>query len=729
MESVLDHDNVGALTLKYQVTLPAIADGAGVLLQGVSTASGVKDLLFLTTTEGHILALDSRTGSTVWSRQFGPGGCKINNGSNTCYTTSSPAIDPNRLYVYTYGLDGYAHKLQVGDGAEVVSGGWPELATTKGFDEKGSSALAVATSNDQTYLYVAHGGYPGDNGDYQGHVTAINLATGTQKVFNALCSDQGIHFVHSAASPDCPAVRSAIWARPGIIYDSGTDRIYVSTGNGDFDATLNHWGDSVLSLNPDGSGSGGKPLDSYTPTNEGSLDAGDVDLGSTAPAILPVPANSAVQHLAVQGGKDGKLRLLNLANLSGQSGPGHLGGEIGLFNVPQGGGVVSQPSVWVNPADSSTWVFVVNGSGASGLRLAFDAGGNPSLVVQWQNGLGGSSPLMANNILYYASSGSLRAVDPTSGAALWSSSSIGSIHWQSPIVVNGTVYVTDGSSQLSAFWVPGLAPPPPQATTNYEGLWWNAPPGSEAGWGINFAHQGNVIFATWFTYNSAGANWWLSMIANALADNLYVGNLYVTNGPAFNTVPFDPAQVTETGLGPSTLYFSDADNGTFTYQIGDVTQTKHITREVFGTMPSCAWGAQPDLALAVHYQDLWWAAPAGSESGWGVNLTQQGATIFGTWFTYDANHNPLWLSVTAAQTEPNNYVGTLYLTRGPAFNSVPFDPTQVMRAAVGTATFTFSDGNNGTFAYDVDLGDGVNKANQKKAITRQVFRAPGTVCQ
>jgi hypothetical protein len=47
---------------------------------------------------------------------------------------------------------------------------------------------------------------------------------------------------------------------------------------------------------------------------------------------------------------------------------------------------------------------------------------------------------------------------------------------------------------------------------------------------------------------------------------------------------------------------------------------------------------------------------------------------------------------------------------------------------VGTATFSFSDGNNGSFAYNVDLGDGVNKGNLTKAITRQVFRAPGTVC-
>ena len=64
------------------------------------------------------------------------------------------------------------------------------------------SALSIATaSSGVTYLYVANGGYPGDAGDYQGHITAINLATGAQKVFNAACSDQTIHFVENG-SPD-----------------------------------------------------------------------------------------------------------------------------------------------------------------------------------------------------------------------------------------------------------------------------------------------------------------------------------------------------------------------------------------------------------------------------------------------------------------------------------------------------------------------------------------------
>jgi hypothetical protein len=43
------------------------------------------------------------------------------------------------------------------------------------------------------------------------------------------------------------------------------------------------------------------------------------------------------------------------------------------------------------------------------------------------------------------------ALDPVTGNPLWSSGTIGSIHWQSPIVVNGRVYVTDESARLWAF--------------------------------------------------------------------------------------------------------------------------------------------------------------------------------------------------------------------------------------------------------------------------------------
>jgi hypothetical protein len=462
LESALDRDSVSGLALKYQVALPAAADGAPVLLSGVVTASGVRDMLFVTTKGGHIVAVDAQTGGILWSHLYGSGACTINNRlASACYTTSSPAIDPNRLYVYSYGLDGYVHKLQVADGTEITSGGWPQLTTLKGFDEKGSSALAIAVANGSTFLYAVHGGYPGDNGDYQGHVTVIDLGSGTQKVFNAMCSDQPVHFERSPASPSCPGVRSAIWARPGVVYDTGTNRIYVATGNGSYSGNAggHDWSETVLALNPDGSGAGGLPLDSYTPAEYPALDGSDADLGSAAPALLPAPAGSSGQHLALQAGKDGRLRLIDLGNMSGQNGPGHLGGEVGaVIDVPQGGGdILPQPAVWLNPADGSAWVFVANGSGIAGLKLVLGAGGAPALEPQWQNSAGGSSPLMANNVLYYASSNALRAVDPVNGNVLWSTNQIGSIHWQSPIVANGAIYILDQSGQLTAFARPGTS--------------------------------------------------------------------------------------------------------------------------------------------------------------------------------------------------------------------------------------------------------------------------------
>lgn len=454
-ERAVDKLNVGQLIRNYQVTLPAAADGTPVFLESVVTAGGTKNLLFVTTMAGHILALDAHTGVQIWSQQHGAGTCQANNAGSPCYTNSSPAIDPNRLYVYSYGLDGFVHKYQVGDGLEITGSGWPQLVTTKGFDEKSAGALATATVGGARYLYAVTGGYPGDNGDYQGHVTAINLSSGTQAVFNTMCSDLARHLAHNDAG--CSAVRSAIWARPGVIYHANTNRIFVGTGNGSYNGNIggHNWSESILALNPDGTGVAGKPIDSYTPSSFSALDSADADLGSTAPAVLPVPANSNVQSLAVQGGKDALLRLVNLANLSGAGGPGHVAGEVSVaISVPQGGQVVSQPAVWTNPVDQSTWVFVSNSNGISGLRLAVDGAGNPSLVVQWQKSGGGFSPVVANSVIYYAGSNILRALDPTTGNSLWTSALIGGIHWQSPMMANSAVYVLDQSNHLTAFGLP-----------------------------------------------------------------------------------------------------------------------------------------------------------------------------------------------------------------------------------------------------------------------------------
>ncbi len=458
-ETALNTATVADLRLVYSpFPLPAIADGAPAFLQDIETAAGVKDLVFLTTKDGRIVAIDAATGDIIWSWQPARG---------PEYTTSSPAIDPSRQFVYSYGLDGMVHKYRVGDGTEVTTGGWPELATRKPNVEKGSSALTVATVDGTAYLYVANGGYPGDQGDYQGHVTTINLATGEQRVFNANCSDLTCHLYENGSGscatskPDCSQVQSAIWARAGVVYDPGVNRIFMATGNGPFDANSggHSWGDSVFALNPDGTGTGlGDPLDSYTPPEFQFLQDADADLGSTAPAILPVPAGSAFPHVAAQSGKDGVIRLINLEDLSGRGGPGHTGGDLQVINVPQGGLVLTAPAVWVNPADGDTWVFVANANGISGLKLGLGPGGTPQLLTRppnsWTNGIGGTSPVVVNGVLYYASTTLIQALDPTTGTQLWHDTTPRGIHWESPIVVNGRLYLTDESAHLLVYGLP-----------------------------------------------------------------------------------------------------------------------------------------------------------------------------------------------------------------------------------------------------------------------------------
>ena len=272
-------------------------------------------------------------------------------------------------------------------------------------------------------------------------------------------------------------------------------------------------------------------------------------------------------------------------------------------------------------------------------------------------------------------------------------------------------------------------PPPPAAGLNFQGLFYNAPAESEAGWGINFAHQGDVIFATWFTYDANGRAWWLTMTAEKTGPNTYAGKLYETRGPAFNSMPFSPASVQAIEVGDGTLTFADANNGTFRYTVNGITQTKTLVRQVFGTVPACTWGALANLALAINFQDLWWAAPAGFESGWGVNFTHQGDIIFATWFTYDFDGKPLWLSATVIKSAAGVYAGDVYLTTGPAFSAMPWNKANVTVTKVGELTLAFANGNSATFHYTLTLGNPPQAVDQTKTVERQVFRVPGTVCQ
>jgi len=142
--------------------------------------------------------------------------------------------------------------------------------------------------------------------------------------------------------------------------------------------------------------------------------------------------------------------------MSGAGAPAHVGGEIQPpLNVPQGGGGMrEQPATWVDGSGTS-WLFVANGSGLSGLKLTLDGSNMPQLTPVWQKSSSTTSPVIANGILFSYSdcpAGTcITARNPATGEVLWNSDSMSGPHWASPIVVNGVVYAMDTTGKLWAF--------------------------------------------------------------------------------------------------------------------------------------------------------------------------------------------------------------------------------------------------------------------------------------
>lgn len=252
-------------------------------------------------------------------------------------------------------------------------------------------------------------------------------------------------------------------------------------------------------------------------------------------------------------------------------------------------------------------------------------------------------------------------------------------------------------------------------TENYTDLWWNP---AESGWGVNLNHQGQVIFATLFTYGADGAPDWYVMSDGARqADGSFRGTLFRATGPVFNAAPWTGVSLAE--VGTMQVSFSSTDAGTLAYTVDGVAVTKAIQRQRFSTAPTCSWSAF-DRSYAHNYQDLWWNA---SESGWGINFAHQGDIVFATLFTYAASGRSLWFVMSDGErlAGTNAYRGTLYRMAGPPFNASPWGTATP--TAVGTMEVDFANGNQATLTYTVD---GVTVT---KAITRQVFGVPATQCE
>ena len=392
--------------VRQRITLDGTVDSSPIAAGG---------LIAVTTSYGKAVALDPRTGRVRW--RFTPPGYASWAGTERI-TNSSPVSDGR--FVWTAAPDGRIYKLVLATGRQVATGGWPAAVTRLPEREK----LGTALNLDRGHVIATTGGYIGDAPPYQGHVVVLDAASGrVLGVFNALCS----RFGDLQQPAGCPESGAAIWARSGAVVDPATGNLLVATGNGKWDGK-GSWGDSVLMLSPDAT-----LLQAWTPRNYAELDSGDVDLGSTAPAILP-------GRLALQSGKDGLMRLLDLRRLNGRGGAGPTtGGEVQTLPTPSGGGLFSAPAVL------GRLVFVADGGATAGYRLV-----GRRLRKIWSNGNAGTSPVIAGGLLYvYDPAGRLNVYVPVTGRKV-ATLPAGSGHWSSPIVVGGRVYLPEGNANEHA---------------------------------------------------------------------------------------------------------------------------------------------------------------------------------------------------------------------------------------------------------------------------------------
>ncbi|HET6328456.1 MAG TPA: fibronectin type III domain-containing protein [Planctomycetaceae bacterium] len=350
------------------------------------------NVVYVATQHNSLYAIDSNTGVILWqdallTPEHGGTVTSVPNsavGSGDITPeigiTATPAIDPttntifvenksqevasdgthfeHHLYAINIASGAITNEVLIADsiGDTVVSG--PSVKGNGSGNKSGVvkfDALrqldrpAVTLVNANVYLsYASHG----DNGPYHGWILGYSTSTlALTAVFNA----------NPNGSDD------GIWQGGGqLAYETvnGNTFLYFETGNGTFDTTLTQspftpnlmipakgdYGDSFVKVEIDGStpaagslnatnninGWGMHVADYFTPMNEGNLSAGDTDLGSGAPLLLPATAGSAAHpDLMVGAGKEGRIYLIDRDNMGGYGGDAAGDGNSGSDNIVQ----------------------------------------------------------------------------------------------------------------------------------------------------------------------------------------------------------------------------------------------------------------------------------------------------------------------------------------------------------------------------------------------------------
>jgi hypothetical protein len=364
----------------------------------------------------------------------------------------TPVIDPNTNTIYVVSKSKNSssfhqrlHALNLIDGTEKFSGPQEIAATFSGISysplsQNQRAGLALLNG----VVYIAWGSH-GDFGTYYGWIMGYNAATLAQvSVFNDTPGPGGM---------------GGIWMAGGAPSADSSNNLYVITGNGNFDG-VTLFGDSFLKLSTPGL----SVLSFFAPADQASLNSDDADFGSGGATILIDQPSGPVQRLAIGGGKEGTLFLLNRDNLGGNT--SNDAGAVQTFSV--GNRIFGTPAFWQNtlyigPVTDHVKSYTFNAS--TGQFNTAPASQSPSTF-----GFPGSTPSISsqgtsNGIVWATEKGTgpsvLHAYDATNLVTeLWNSANSSAdqagqaVKFTVPTVANGKVYV----GTVGEISVYGLAP-------------------------------------------------------------------------------------------------------------------------------------------------------------------------------------------------------------------------------------------------------------------------------
>jgi polyvinyl alcohol dehydrogenase (cytochrome) len=240
-----------------------------------------------------LYALNETTGRVVWRVHLGtpvPLSALPCGDIDPLGITGTPIYDQDNGLVYAVAeISGYRHVLfglLASSGALEVERDIPAPDGQPRYDQQ-RPALALEDGR----VYVAFGGLDGDCGPYIGSVVGVPVSGSGPIISYRVPTAKG----------------GAIWGTAGPV--TGPDgTLYVATGNGAATSGTFDDSDSVTALSP-----GLRRTGIFAPTVWAADNAGDLDLGSTQPALLP-------GGLLLQVGKRGTGYLLRASRLGGVGG-------------------------------------------------------------------------------------------------------------------------------------------------------------------------------------------------------------------------------------------------------------------------------------------------------------------------------------------------------------------------------------------------------------------------